>query len=300
MRRVVAVGLFLAVLVALVALALFVRVRDLSTDGVPLTPLGVLPPDDRREEKVVGVVSRLAPSTLYDGYQPILDYLGRTTPYRYRLRAARGYRETVEDLVAGRTQAAFLGSLLYVEAHAAYGVRPLVRPRNALGQPLSESLVVVREDSPARTLTDLAGRAVAVPSPDSFSANWLRVAAPASLSFRTLSFSHHEAVVRNVLRGVCDAGVVKERAAAEYIGHGLRVLARSGPIPSAPLVVGHDADPRFTDAIVKALLDLDPAREEDRTILSGWDPEFAWGFAPASDRDYDPVRALGLTMREGR
>jgi phosphonate transport system substrate-binding protein len=299
MRHAAWVGAVLAAVAALVAAALFVRVRDLSASGTDLAPTGPATyKADTREEKIVGVVSRLAPSTLYEGYQPILDYLSHTTPYRFRLRASRGYRDAVEDLLAGRTQAAFLGSLLYVEARAAHGVEPLVRPRNARGEAVQESLVVVREDSPIRDLEGLAGRVVAVPPADSLSANWLRRAVPTSLQFRTVSYGHHEAVVRSVLRGLCDAGVVKERATAEHLGHGLRVLARSGLMPSAPLVVAAGADPAFAAAVTRALLALDPAREKDRRILSGWDPDFAWGFAPASDRDYDPVRALRLVVAE--
>ncbi len=234
MRHAVWTGLVLAAVAVLVAVALFVRVRDLSAEGAALVPSGAAAAADAREEKVVGVVSRLAPSTLYEGYQPILDYLSRATPYHFRLRASRGYRDAVEDLVAGRTQASFLGSLLYVEARAVHGVEPLVRPRNARGEPVSESLVVVLEDSPIRNLEGLARRVVAVPPADSLSANWLWRAAPAGLQFRTVSYGHHEAVVRSVLRGLSDAGVVKERVAVGHLGSGLRVLARSGPVPSAP------------------------------------------------------------------
>ena len=298
MRHAVWTGLVLAAVAVLVAVALFVRVRDLSAEGAALVPSGAAAAADAREEKVVGVVSRLAPSTLYEGYQPILDYLSRATPYHFRLRASRGYRDAVEDLVAGRTQASFLGSLLYVEARAVHGVEPLVRPRNARGEPVSESLVVVLEDSPIRNLEGLARRVVAVPPADSLSANWLWRAAPAGLQFRTVSYGHHEAVVRSVLRGLSDAGVVKERVAVGHLGSGLRVLARSGPVPSAPLVVASGADPAFVAAVTRALLALDPSREEDRRILATWDPEFAWGFAPAGDRDYDPVRAMRLTVAE--
>jgi phosphonate transport system substrate-binding protein len=297
MKQAVGAGAIVFALAATVAAGVFVRVRDLSSEGAPLAYAGS-PAPDPRPEKVVGVVSRLAPATLYEGYQPVLDYLSRATPYRFRLRASRGYRDAVDDLVAGRTQAAFVGSLLYVEAHAAHGVVPVVRPRNARGEPLSESLVVVREDSPIHVLGDLAGRTVAVPPSDSLSANWLRLAVAPGLDFRTVSYGHHEAVVRNVLRGIADAGVVKERVAAEHVGHGLRVLARSGPMPSSPLIVAKDADPAFVDAVRRALLALKPADDANRAARAAWDPEFAWGFAPAADRDYDAIRALRIPLTD--
>ncbi len=298
MSRLVAVGVAVAFVVAATALLLFVRVRDLTSAGSPLSAGATDAADAARPETGIGVVSRLAPSAIYEGYQPILDYLGKVTPYRYRLRPGRGYRETVEDLVSGRTQAAFLGSLLYVEAHAAHGVTPLVCPRNARGEPWFESLVVVRADSPVQSLGDLAGRTVAVPPPDSLSANWLRAAATGGVPFTSRSFAHHQAVVHEVLRGDCDAGVVKDRVAAGYLGRGLRVVARSGPVPGSPLVVARGVDRAFAEALAGALLRLDPAREEDRRVLSGWDPEFAWGFAAVSDTDYDPVRALGVPREE--
>ncbi len=291
MKRVRLLGAALAALVAVAAVLLFVRVRDLTSEGRLLAGTPGAAPADARPERAIGVVSRLAPVSLYEGYQPVLDYLGRTTPYRYRLRVARGYGDAVEDLVAGRTHGAFLGSLLYVQAHAAHGVLPLVRPRNAQGKPTFESVLVVREDSPVRGLDDLARRAVAVPPPDSFSANWLRAASPGA-SFAERTFAHHEAVVHQVLRGACDAGVVKERVAAPYLGRGLRIVARSGPMPGSPFVVPKSVEPAFAQAVASALLALDPARPADREVLAGWDPEFAWGFAPASDPDYDAFRAF--------
>lgn len=297
MKRVRLLGAALATIVAAAAVLLFVRVRDLSSEGQLLTGTPAVSPADPRPERSIGVVSRLAPVSLYEGYQPVLDYLGRTTPYRYRLRVARGYGDAVEDLVAGRTHGAFLGSLLYVQAHAAHGVVPLVRPRNARGEPTFESVLVVREDSPVRGLGDLARRSVAVPPPDSFSAKWLRVASPGA-AFVERTFAHHEAVVHQVLRGACDAGVVKERVAALYLGRGLRIVARSGPMPGSPFVVPKGAEPAFARAIAESLLALDPTRPADRQILAGWDPEFAWGFAPAADPDYDAFRSFAARTPE--
>ena len=289
--RVLAFAFALVLAAAAAGALLWSRVTDISVRGAPLER-AALPAGAARPEVAVGVVSRLARSTLYEGYQPILDHLSRRTRWRYRLRPAGGYREAVDDLVAGRTRAAFLGALLYVEARAEHGVVPLVRPRNAEGEPTFESVLVARQHSPIRSIADLDGLTVAVPPLDTVSARWLVVAAPAGVRFSRRAFGHHPAVAQQVLRGAFAAGIVKDRIAADYLHRGLRVVARSGPLPSGPLVVARDTDPALADAVSGALLALDRRRPADRAVLDGFDPEFVGGFAPARDEDYEAVRRL--------
>ncbi len=289
--RVAAFALAVGVLFVATSTLLWRLVLDLTSFGPPI-PAAAEPGDSRSETVSIGAVSRLSRSSLYHGYQPVLDYLSRATRYRFRLRPASSYREAVADLVAGRTRAAFFGGLLYVEARAEFGVVPLVRPRNASGGAESESVVVVRDDSSIRDLAGLRGRSVAVPPADTLSARWLGSEGAGDLSFTLRTFANHQAVAHQVLRGVCDAGVLKERVALDYLARGLRVVARSGPFPSAPLVAAPDTDPALTRAVVDSLVRLDPRRPQDRAVLSTFDAEFSSGFVPARDSDYEPIRAL--------
>jgi phosphonate transport system substrate-binding protein len=247
---------------------------------------------------LVGVVSRYNPTMIYQGYQPIMDYLTAATPYRFELRLGNTYTQTVEDLAAGRVAAAFLGSLIYIEAHRRYAVVPVLKPLNEQGLPVSRIVVITRSDSAVANLSALRGRTLALPSPESFSTAWLTQFALGRVGLRpedlklVRSFDHHYTVVFQVLRGTFDAGVVRERVATEYLTKGIRIIARSDPLPTSPIVVRRDGDPALTSALRDALLALDPASPTGKAAVASWDPEFRHGFVPARDEDYQPVRTM--------
>ena len=246
----------------------------------------------------IGVVSRFAPTMIYHGYQPIMDYLTASGPYTFELKVGASYHQTVQDLVAGKVAAAFLGTFIYVAAHDRYGVVPILKPLNERMQPTFQAVLVARDDSPIRSIADLRGKAVALPSPESFSGNWLTTLALGGngLTVQELRsiryFEHHHTVIFQVLRGSFDAGVVKDRVAAEYLGRGIKEVARSEPMPGSPIVVAPRADPKVVAFLSAALLAVDPRTPEHAEMLREWDQEFRHGFVRAHDGDYRQVRQL--------
>ncbi len=297
MRRTIRVGLVAGVVLLCVAAFFFLSfLEDISTPAAAVVPAVTAPARGGKPTVFIGVVSRYAPTMIYQGYQPVMDYLTAVTPYRFELRIGNSYTQTVEDLVAGRVAAAFLGTLIYLEAHRKYAVVPILKPLNEEGKPFSRIVVITREDSPVATLSDLRGRTLAVPSPESFSATWLKHLAlrQVDLSSDDLrairSFDHHYTVVFQVLRGAFDAGVVRERVATEYLARGLRIIARSEPVPASPIVVRRNNDPAVTAAIEDALLSLGRSSPARRPAVTNWDPEFTHGFVLARDEDYQPFR----------
>ena len=92
-----------------------------------------------------------------------------------------------------------------------------------------------------------------------------------------------------MLKGQFDAGAVKDVVAYHYQNSGLRILARSAPIPSVPIVVRQDASQQLIDALSAALLAINPENPQQQKMLSHWDPEFRNGFVSASTEDYRPI-----------
>lgn len=245
----------------------------------------------------VGVISRYTPTTIYQGYQPIVDYLSEATPYRFELKLGRTYWETVELLGEGKVAVAFLGRKVYLHSRDRYGLRAVLKPLNDDFQPSFQDAVIVRTPSPIRSLGDLVGKAVALPSQDSYSGNWLRAEgfAVGQGKFplgRVQHFEHHHTVVYQVLRGNFDAGVVRESVAEEYEGKGVAIVARARPVPGSPIVAGPGADAAVVEAFTRALLAVDPRKPEFTERLAGWDVEFRYGFARATDRDYDHLKGV--------
>ena len=286
-------------LTAVVTVAVYRTTTDI---GSPFPPVTAFSGQDSslagRQVVSIGVVSRYPPPVIYQGYQPIMDYLNTGNRFRFELRLGRTYQETVEQLVRGDVAAAFLGTYIYVRAHERFGVRCILMPLNENGEPFSRSVLITVAGSPIRGIADLRGKRVALPSQDSFSGNWLPLSEFPKFGlvgemrpvFR--HFSHHQSVVYQVLRGTCDAGVVKERVAREYLDRNIRIVLSSDPIPGSPLVVRRDADTAVVNELRNVLLRLDVHHPEARALVAQWDQEFQYGFTEASDTDYDGIRRL--------
>lgn len=242
-----------------------------------------------------GVIPRYNPLVMYKRYQPIMDYLTAETPYRFELKISRDYPEAVRFLREGTTQVSSLGDVTFAEASTQYNAVPILKPRNRDGVPYYRSAIIVRNDSPLKSLRELRGRTMAFGSPHSTSGNLIPryLLWDNGIGLRDLkSFSnlqHHDAVAKAILKGQYDAGAVKDVVAEKYKTHGLRILAWSAPIPAVPLVVRKDASPDVVKALTSALLKLDRKNPAHQIMMQTWDDEFRYGFAPATKEDYQGI-----------
>ena len=227
--------------------------------------------------------------------QPLLDYLTEHTPYRFRTVFSRDSERTVGMLEQRMAEISHLGVLSYLESHRQFGALPLVRPLNRDREPISRSVFVVRDDGPLQVLADLEGRSLALGAFHSTLSNLIprHELVRAGVSLETLERVGHlandEEVVAGVLAGRFDAGAVADVVADRYVDKGLRVFHTSGPIPSAPLAIRNDLPQHVSDAVREALLKVDFEEPDGR---QGWDEEFRYGFAPATDSDYQSVRDI--------
>ena len=156
-------------------------------------------------------------------------------------------RETVEMLLSGHLDAAWICDLAYVqnlETLTALAV-PLYRDK-----PLYESYIIVNEASAARTFEDLRGTQHAFSDPDSASGYlvtlWLlglRHENPASF-FRNVFFTYsHRNTIRAVSTGLAESGsvegyiweIMKQRE-PELVNK-TRVVYRSDPLGFPPITV---------------------------------------------------------------
>jgi phosphonate transport system substrate-binding protein len=294
-----ATPLLLALLIGTLTFSGYRLALDLSMPYADAAELYVEADRDARADTVFfGVISRYPSNIIYQGYQPLMDYLTAATGYHFVLRLSESYDDTVQQLVEGRVSVAFLGSYLYVKANAEHGIICILQPLNEDAAPQFQSVLVTHEQSDIVSLRDLSGRRLALPSELSFSANWLALHEldQAGLRLADLSavrhFPHHHTVIYEVLRGNFDAGVVKDRVAREFLQRGVRIVASSDPIPGSPIVLPASHDPALAQAITTALLRVDPADSAFAALVSTWDPEFAYGFTKAQDADYDVIRAM--------
>lgn len=259
----------------------------------------------RTTEKPVvrfGVNLRYNPISMYKRYQPLMDYLTQNTPYRFELKISRDYLEALRFLKYGTTQLGFLGDIAFVEARLRFGAVPILMPLREDGRPSYRSAIVVPRTSPLNSLQDLKGKKVAFGNLHSTSGNLFprylllskRVYMQELGSFTNLR--NHDEVARAVLRGEYDAGAVNDITAEKYRKEGLRVLAYSDPIPTAPIVVRGDAPKQLVKAVTDALLMLDRTNPSHEKLMSNWDDTFKHGFTTANLSDYRQVSRMFKTI----
>lgn len=230
--------------------------------------------------------------------QPMMDYLTENTPYRFRTVLSRESERSVGMLEQRMAEISHLGVVSYLEANRQFGAVPLVRPVNRDREPVSHSVFVTQEDSTVQGLIDLEKRSLALGSFHSTLSNLipryeLMRAGVRLEDLRNLThLANDEEVAAAIAAGRFDVGAVEDVVADRYLEKGLRVFHVSDPVPSAPLVIRDDLPRHVSRAIREALLQLDFDGSESR---QDWDEEFRYGFAPARDSDYQPVRDIVKT-----
>jgi len=248
----------------------------------------------------IGVVSRFSPSLLYKGYQPLIDYLNENTEYHFELRLNKTYQDAVTQLATGELQAAFLGTYVFISNLDKFPIYTFLAPLNNDGLPHFQSVLISREDYEYKSLIDVAGKKIGVPSPSSFSGNWLQeIILPTTAINKSelpqfINFDFHHTVVLHVIRGDLQMGVVKDRVADEYLGKGIKILEKSLFIPASPLVRGENSSESVITAMKIVLTAIDPKNAQ---FLINWDPEFHNGFSVV---DNSPYEVFKKTLKKKR
>jgi phosphonate transport system substrate-binding protein len=244
-----------------------------------------------------GIIPKDNPRIAYEKFQPLMDYLSEKTPYRFELVLSKTYNETILALGQGDTDMAFMGPLTYLHARADYNAESILKGITENGESFYRSVIVTKDDSQIRKLSDLQGKSFAFAAMKSTSGNLVPrfLLAEDGIHLRHLenynNFNYHDTVVKWVLKGEYDAGAVRESVAEKYIPLGLKIIARSGPIPTGPLVIGSQTPYNVVKNIKAALLDM-AKTDKGKKVLRKIDPEFMGGFTEADDFDYEHIRNM--------
>ncbi len=157
MRRTMLVAIVL-LLIFLASLTVFFyeAVMDIEMPFSPFVGTSTRADTPGKKEVVhVGVVSRYPPAVIYQGYQPIMDYLTQNSEYTFELRLSSSYHETVQQLVRGEVTAAFLGSVVYARERKNAGLQCILKPLSENGEAWSHTVLGARTESPIQNLADL-------------------------------------------------------------------------------------------------------------------------------------------------
>jgi phosphonate transport system substrate-binding protein len=228
--------------------------------------------------------------------------LGGLVGVPVRVTVASDYAAVIEALRNRTADLAFVHPGGYVLAHRE--ARATIVARNLWhGKSSFTSRIYVRKDSNIASLEALRGRTIAFVDPASSSGyiypmvllvqrGLVKNRDPRTF-FRDVVFSGgHDASMRALLNGHVDAIASFDLAREQYLKdpaerQRIVVLAETPEIPEAGIAARDGLDPALVARVRSALLQIKaPAHGALLERLYEID-----GFAPADDRDYDPVRA---------
>jgi len=204
-------------------------------------------------------------------YRELADYLETTAGLRTEVVTLNSYRAVLDDFHEQQIDAAFLGSLVAVLAVDREGAQTVIKSEHPGAISTYHGVVFVRDDSPIRTVAELAGHSLGIvrtTTGGNVFPLWLLLQndmlAPPRAPHMVWVGTHDD-VVNQVELGGVDAGAVKDmRLDAYEQAHPttkFRRLATSQAVPENGLVIRRDYPPAQRAALVQALLGMahDPA-----------------------------------------
>jgi phosphonate transport system substrate-binding protein len=246
-------------------------------------------------------------------YGKIVDYLGQQSGIPLELVTGLAYTSINQMLEAGAVDYGFICGYPYILAHdqpvpkVQLVAAPVPKDPRYLHKPVYFSDLVVRKDSPFKTMQDLRGRTYVYNEETSNSgynmprSYLVKLGLTHGFFGKVLRSGSHEASIRMVAQGLADASFVDslvldyDRAKGFGDAAQVRVIESLGPAATVPFVVSTAAG--ATMAPLKARILTMHEDPRGRQIL---DEAFLERFAEVTDADYDGLRAMKKAAEDAR
>ena len=238
-----------------------------------------------------GVVPQQSAAELARAWIPLFNVLSEAAGFGLRFATAPTIPAFEQRLAAGEYDFAYMNPYHYTVFSQKPGYRALAREKDRR----LRGIVVVRQDSPLRTLADLAQREIAYPAPASFAATVLvRAELERQGIVTTPRFvGSHESVYLNVARGLHPAGGGIPRTLQSMepeVRNQLRVLASTREYTPHAIAAHPRVPATAVQALARALLAAD-STPRGKAALAGVGMTALTG---AQDSDWADVRSLGI------
>lgn len=216
----------------------------------------------------VAVAAVISPRATFDTYSPLLDYLAARLDRPVELLQRPTYAEINELVRTGQADIAFVCGGAFVEGERE-GYMELLAVPQMDGQITYQAYVLVRADSPFRSLDDLRGRTFAFTDPLSNSGHLYiqyylaeRGDTPEAFFEHTIYTFSHDNSIHAVAQGLVDGATVDSLVYASILrtepalGEQLRIIEQSPPMGIPPVVVHPALDADLKAALQQALLSM--------------------------------------------
>lgn len=239
-----------------------------------------------------GSVAMDIPAVMHRRLTPLTRYLSQELGQPVNLKLAKDMPGAIKDVAHGTVDLAYLTPVAYLQSHA-MGQTRLVAKTITEGKGSFKLMIVVRADSPIKTVMDLRGKKFAFG--DRAALLQRAVVAGAGIKLTSLGgydfLGHYDNIVRAVMHGEYDAGILKDTMAYKWKNKGIRVLYASEELPPYNIAASKYVSDKLLAKLKEAFLKLNPKNPEHMRIIKTLDKNYD-GFAATSDHEYDVVRKL--------
>ncbi len=239
-----------------------------------------------------GSVAMDIPAVMQQRLQPLTEYLTEELDRSVRLYLSADMPAAIDAAASGKVDLAYLTPVAYLRAHE-QGQVELIAKTVTDGKGAFRLMIVVRDDSPIQKVEDLAGKRFAFG--DKAALLQRAVVVGAGIPLESLGeyrfIGHYDNIVRGVLNGDFESGILKDTMAYKWKDKGIRVVYESAELPPYNIVARAGLDPQLLVRLRQAFLKLNPENPEHRDIIKSLDQKYD-GFVAATDAEYDVVRSL--------
>ena len=227
--------------------------------------------DEQNTTKVYSfdVVPQLTAAKIYTTWSPLLQRVGQEAGLCFELRVSATIPEFEQKLLKGEPEFVFLNPYHAVLANQKKKYQPLL----ADSEDLLTGILVVRADSPIKSLDELRGKNISFPAPNAFAASLLIRAelAKKKIDINPVFVKTHSNVYRSVIGkdAIAGGGVnnTLDNEAPE-LRQQLRVLYETSAYTPHPVATHPSVPAAVRERFLKAMLKL-TQDEEGRKLLNG-------------------------------
>ena len=239
-----------------------------------------------------GSVAMDVPAVMHKRLTPLTQYLSEELNMPVSLKLAKNMAGAINDVSAGSVELAYLTPVAYIKSKKKGNTRLIVKTVTK-GRGSFKLMIVVKQGSPIKTLDDLKGRSFAFGDKAALLQRAVVVGSGVELeSLGSYKFlGHYDNIVRAVLHGEFEAGILKDTMAYKWEGKGIRILYSSDDLPPYNIAAKGDMSEELVQKLKKAFLSLDSKNKDHKKIIKALDKKYD-GFAETSDAEYDVIRRL--------
>jgi len=247
---------------------------------------------DQKQTIRLGSVAEDTPAVMHQRLIPLTDYLEAAVGHPVVLTLSPDMPAAIKALSEADVELAYMTPVAYLSAHKT-GNAILIAKAVTNNQGYFRLEIVVRNDSPIRTVADLAGRSFAFGDPAALLQQAVVVNAgmPLEKLGKRAYLGHYDNIARGVLNRDYDAGIVTDSKARRWDKKGLRVIYSSVQLPPYNIAATSKIDQALYLKLQGALLKLDRHNPDHRPVLDALGKDFD-GFAKTNDAEYDVIRNL--------